>query len=184
MFDQLFECPLSVARYRNGPMLQERLAFLTHLANQGSSRSTLRSNACLLLAIAHALGQAPSPQKNLPLAAVKRKMAKQRRSGRSLYPLAVRWLRFMGCLQEQPALLTPWAKKMKAFADYMEREAELAPVTIYARCWWVRKFFSRLRVKGGSLHEITVQRIDTALQRLVALEGYSRVSIQGCATAL
>jgi integrase/recombinase XerD len=76
------------------------------------------------------------------------------------------------------------AKKMKAFADYMEREAELAPVTIYTRCWWVRKFFDRLRVKGGSLREITPERIDRALQKLVEPRGYSRVAIQGCATAL
>jgi site-specific recombinase XerD len=66
----------------------------------------------------------------------------------------------------------------------MEREAELSPVTIYGRRWWVRKFFDRLRVKGGSLHEITPQRIDMALQKLLEPGGYSREAIQGCVTAL
>ena len=35
MFDQLFTSPVAVARHRTGPLLEERLAFLTHLANQG-----------------------------------------------------------------------------------------------------------------------------------------------------
>ena len=90
----------------------------------------------------------------------------------------------MGRLQQRPAPLTPWAKKIKAFADYMEHEAELSPVTIYGRCWWVRRFFDRLRVKGGSLHGITPHRIDMAFQKLLEPGGYSRTTIQACAGAL
>ena len=41
MFDQLFKRPVAVARHRTGPLLEERLAFLTHLANQGYSRQEL-----------------------------------------------------------------------------------------------------------------------------------------------
>ena len=178
MFDQLFKRPVAVARYRSGPLLEERLAFLTHLANQGYSRKSLQKNARDLLAIAQMLGLASRPRKALTLAEVKRKMANQRR----LYPLAVRWLQFMGRLQQRPAPLTPWAKKIKAFADYMEHEAELSPVTIYSRCWWVTRFFDRLHVKGGSLHEITPHRIDMAFQKLLEPGGYSRKTIQTCAT--
>jgi site-specific recombinase XerD len=184
MFDQLFECPVTVARHRKGPMLEERLAFLSHLANQGYSRRTLRMTARHLLAIAEALRLGGWPRKALTVTEVQCKMASERRFYRSLYPLAVRWLRFAGRLRERPAPLTPWAKKMKAFADYMEREAELSPVTIYLRCWCLRKFFDRLRVKNGSLHGITPQRIDIALQKLIEPEGYSRPTIQGFATAL
>ncbi len=187
MFDQLFDRPSAVARYRNGPMLEERVAFLTHLANQSYSRRTLQAHAGYLLAIAHTLGRASPPLKALTLAEVRRKMSHQR----SLFPLAVRWLRFVGRLRERPAPLTNWAKKMKAFADYMEREAELLPVTVSSRCWWVRHFFKRLRVKGSSLREITPHRIDMAFQKLLAPGanprapgGYSRETIQGCATAL
>ena len=42
MFDQLFNCPAALARHRTGPLLEERLAFLTHLADQGYSRRDLR----------------------------------------------------------------------------------------------------------------------------------------------
>jgi len=88
MFDQLFERPFTVARYRQGPMLEERIVFLTHLANEGYPRRTLRRFAHYLLLIADTLGLVRPPRKPLILAAVKRKMANQRRY-HSLYPLAV-----------------------------------------------------------------------------------------------
>jgi integrase len=66
----------------------------------------------------------------------------------------------------------------------MEHEAELAPATIYGHCWYVNRFFDRLHVKNGSLHEITPHRIDMAFQKMLDPEGYSRETIRTCATAL
>ena len=180
MFDQLFDCPVTVARYRKGPMLEGRLAFLTHLANQGYSRRTLQNNARDLLAIAQMLVLAGRPRKALTLAEVRRIMANQHR----LCPLAARWLQFMGRLQQRPARPSSWAKKIKAFADYMEHETELSPVTSVGRCWWVRRFLDRLCVKGGSLYEITPHRIDTAFQKLLEPGGYARKTIQTLANTL
>src|SRR3972149_3733715 len=93
MFDQLYKCPITLARYRKGPMLEERIAFLTHLAKQGYARSTLLVNASRLLAIANGIGPAVRPRKVLTLAEVERRMAIQRRFYCSLCPLAIRWLR-------------------------------------------------------------------------------------------
>ena len=59
----------------------------------------------------------------------------------------------------------PFAEKIKAFADYMEQERGLSPVTIRNRCWLIPRFLSRLGTAGGSLREITPNRIDKALQR-------------------
>jgi site-specific recombinase XerD len=111
---------------------------------------------------------------------VKRKVAKPRR----LYELAIRWLKFMGRLRQRPIPPTPCAKKIKAFADYMEHEAELSPATIFNRCWYVSRLLDWLYVKGGSLHDITPHRIDAAFQKLLEPGGYSRASIQTCAGAL
>ena len=55
MFDKLFKRPIAVVRYRTGPFLEERLAFLAHLANEGYTRKSLQNNARDLLAIAHTL---------------------------------------------------------------------------------------------------------------------------------
>src|SRR5208337_2561711 len=90
----------------------------------------------------------------------------------------------MGRLQERPASLTPCAKKIKAFAGYMEHEEEQSPETVHGRCWWVKQFFEQLRVKGGSLHAVTPRRIDVAFQKLLEPRGYSRKSVRGCAHAL
>ena len=59
--------PFALAHHRSGPLLEERIAFLTHLANQGYSRKRLRTNARFLLAIAHTLGPASRPGKALTL---------------------------------------------------------------------------------------------------------------------
>ena len=55
MFDQLYTCPVAVARHRTGPLLEERLAFLTHLADQGYTPNALRRSARRLLVIARCL---------------------------------------------------------------------------------------------------------------------------------
>jgi site-specific recombinase XerD len=110
----------------------------------------------------------------MTLDGIKHKMTNQHR----LYPLATRWLRFMGRLQQRPAVVTLCAKKIKAFADYMVHEEEMWPATVRSRCWIVKRFLDQLRVKGGSLREITPHRIDTAFQKLLDPGGYSRKTIQ------
>ena len=180
MFDQLFTRPFAVTRHREGPMMEERLAFLAHRASQGYSRYGLRALACDLLAIAQMLGLANRPRKAMTVAEVKRKTSNRRR----LYPIATRWLKFLGYLEQRSAPLTPWPKKIKDFADYMEHEAELSPRTIYYNCYWVKRFFERLGVTGVSLHGITPHRIDMAFQKMLHPGGYSRHTIRGCATAL
>ena len=42
MFDQLFKSPRAIARHSTGPLLEERLRYLTHCAARGSTRSSLR----------------------------------------------------------------------------------------------------------------------------------------------
>jgi len=180
MFEQLFAFPDVVAHHRKGPMCQERVAFLTHLVNHGCSRKAVQRNARRLLVIARMFGAASRPEKVLTHAQIKHIIPQHRH----LFRLATRWFRFMGRLQQTRNLLNPCAKKIKTFADYMEHEAELSSLTIYGRCCWVRRFFDRLHVKDGSLREITPQRIDMVLQKLIGPGGYSRATIQGCATAL
>jgi site-specific recombinase XerD len=180
MFDQVYKYPAVVARHRAGPLLKERLAFLAHLADQGYCPRALMERAEGLLVIARMRGLTGRHRKAVTHNEVKRKTGNRR----GLFPLAVRWLQFMGRLQQPPAPLTPWTKKIKAFADYMEHEAGLSPVTIHHRRLRVGRFFERLGVKDGSLHAITPHRIDMAFQMMLAPGGYSRETIQGCATDL
>jgi integrase/recombinase XerD len=180
VFDQLYTSPGAVARHRSGPLLEERLAYLSHLMDQGYTLNGLRKKARGLLVIARLFGLTSRSRKALTLSEVKRKTANKER----LYLTAVRWLQLMGRLKQRPASLTPCAKKIEAFADYLEHEAELSPVTVYNRCWWVRQFFEQLRVKEGSLHAVTPRRIDVAFQKLLEPSGYSRKSVRACAHVL
>ena len=180
MFDQLFRCPRVVARYRTGPMFQERLAFLTHHVKLGYSRITVRKEAERLLLVARMLGLANQPRRAVTVADVERKLANHRR----LYPLAIRWLQFIGRLKQRPAPHSLSERKLKEFADYMENEAALSPATIHDRCGRVKRFLDQLQIKDGVLHKITPYRIEVAFQEMLELGGYSRGTIQGCATAL
>ena len=176
MFDQLHPSPAAVARYGGAPLLEERLAYVTHLADQGYAWDSLRQTASDLLLIVKMLGLSNPPRKAVTRDEVERKVANPPR----LRWLAVRWLKFMGRLRQRAAPANPCAKKIKAFADYMEHEAELSRVTVVTRSWFVTRLLDRLDVKGGSLHEITPRRIDMAFQKLLEPGGYSRATVQTC----
>ena len=180
MFDQLYTCRGVIARHCSGPLLIERLAFLAHLRDQGYIPNGLREKARDLLAISRMIGLASRPRKTMTLNEVKRKTANRR----CLFPLAVRWLRFMRRLQQRLDPLSPCEKKIKAFADYMKREAELSPVTIYQRCWWTKRFFESLHTRGDSLHKVTPHRIDVAFQKMLKSGSYSRMTIRAFAHSL
>ena len=180
MLDQLFEHPFALARHRSGPLVDERISFLTHLASQGYSRRTLREKARDLLAIAGTLGLARRPRKALTLGEVA--SAVGNRPPR--FPLAVQWLQFIGRLKHRPVPLTPCEKKIKAFADYMANEEGLRPETIRRRCGVVTRFLKHEGFKSGSLHKITPGQIDVAIQKLLNPGRYSRKTVVAFADAL
>jgi integrase/recombinase XerD len=180
MFAEIFDSPVTVARHHEGPMLKERLAFLSHLDRQGHFGTGLEKRARNLLSITQTLRLASWPRQAITLTEVKRRIGNRL----CLLPLAVQWLQFIGRLKKPCDPLTPWAKKIKAFADYMEQEAELSPATICSRCSRVRLFFEQLRIEHCSLHAITPDRIDTAFQKMLAPGGYSRTTIQTAADTL
>ena len=70
MFEQLFSRPDAVARYRSGPLAEERLAFLAHLAHLGLSNAALQKFAFHSLAAAHSLRLAERPHEAISAAEV------------------------------------------------------------------------------------------------------------------
>jgi len=60
MFDKLFRSRAVVQRHLSSPLLQERLEYLQHCANQGYSLTTLRELAADRLLIQNLLGLATS----------------------------------------------------------------------------------------------------------------------------
>jgi hypothetical protein len=172
MLDRLFKHPFALARHRTGPLVEERVAFLTHLASQGYTRWSLRKKARDLLAIARTLELTGQPRKAMTLAVVESKLANQC----GLLPLAVRWFQFMGHLQQRPAPLTRCERKVKAFADYMAHEKGFRPDTIRRRCGVVTQFLKHEDFKSGSLHKITPGQIDVAIQKMLDAARHLRSS--------
>jgi site-specific recombinase XerD len=176
MFEQLFQTAHALARHRAGPLLEERRAFLTQLADRGLTRPTLRIIAQKLLVFTKTFALVKHPQRIIKREEIERRIADHR-----LRSLARRWLRFLQRLEEPPAAISPYADKIKAFADFMKRERGLSPVTIRNRCWLIPRFLNRLGRSDDSLGEITAQRIDEILQEMIREGHYARVSIQSMA---
>jgi hypothetical protein len=59
MFDQLFRYPAVLRRHRDGPLADERTAYLARLAARGSAPGTLLKYARYCLAIAHVVQATP-----------------------------------------------------------------------------------------------------------------------------
>jgi hypothetical protein len=56
MFNQLFNRPWAVERHTTAPLAEERLRYLSHCAEQGANRDTLRHVAQAQLAVIEQLG--------------------------------------------------------------------------------------------------------------------------------
>jgi integrase/recombinase XerD len=194
VFEQLFKQPRALARQRSGPLLEERLRYLGHLANQGLSRRSLQTAAHYTVFVADRLCLADRPGEPIPLAEVERSarlwaenppLFGQRRPSRLLFfQHATAWLRFLGRLQLPPAGPRLHAEQVDAFADYLRRDRGLSPRTIDTYCPAVEAFLGDLGAPGHSLAALTIAQIDEALIARVSRQGYARRTVAGLARAL
>jgi site-specific recombinase XerD len=197
MFEQLFSRPKALERQRTSPLAEERRAYLNHLAQQGMARSTKREAAVYLVIVAHQLRLADRPTETITLAEVQRQAtrwanrpdkksslkgvahARQRFLG-----TATAWLRFLGRLKEPSPPTSPYAERIAAFADYLQRERGLAPQTISTHCDYLQRFLHVLNVPPKTLPQITLRQIDQAFMDKIIPAGYARSTIHHYADAL
>lgn len=197
MFDQLFERPRALARHRAGPLVEERLRYLAHLARQGMAHATLSQAAVYTLIVADRLRLADRPGATIGLGEIERQavrwanrpaLAPEHRGShrpRKLFRQhATRFLRFLGRLQLPAPGPRPHAAQIDAFADYLIRERGLSPRTREYYCPVVEAFLGDLGRAGHSLAELTAAQIDDALAARVTRGGYARRTVQGLTSAL
>ena len=67
MFERLFHQPRPLTRQRAGPLLEERLRYLCHRADQGITRRILQETARFLLVVADVLRLADRPDEFISL---------------------------------------------------------------------------------------------------------------------
>ena len=197
MFEQLFKRPKALARQRTGPLAKERLAYLTHLTQQGITRGTRRETALYLLIIAHQLRLAERPAEAIPLTEIQRQATRwANRPDKKTTPegipharqrflgFATAWLRFLGRLHEPPPPSSPYADRIAAFADYLLRERGLSPQTIRTHCQYLRSFLHHLDMPPEALAQVTLRQIDRTFMDKIAPAGYARSTIHHHADAL
>jgi len=194
VFEQLFEGTQTLARQRAGPLLEERLRYLNHLASQGLSCHYLRHTAYYLLSVATCLRLADRPNDPISLAEIEVKAClwanrfpdgKQRHRSYSCFiGHASRWLRFLDRLQLPPAPPRPHASHLDAFADHLRRERGLSPRTIDTYCSVVEAFLDDLNRSGHALEHLSITHIDEALIAQIRKGGYARRTVQSLAKAL
>lgn len=195
MFDQILRHPHALKRHRNSPLIEERRAFLTHLAKQGLSHENLCSTANYLLTIIEYLQLDRRDGENISVEEIERyakawanrklrpkRMKSSRKSQRSFRSVATRWLEFLERLETPPQKAGPYEAMITSYSDYMLRERGLASATIRGRCWFLRRFLGQL--SDVSLEQITIKQIDELLQQFVQTGSYSRVTIRLWATNL
>jgi integrase/recombinase XerD len=191
MFERLFNRPITLAQHWAGPLLEERLRYLSRLAEQGVARHGLQVRAYYLLIVAQRLRLAERPGEVITPGEIERQARRwaQQPGPRKVigsewqrvYFLryATQWLQFCGRLQPLSEPPHRYAEMIAPFADFLGREKGLVPSTIRACCSRVRQFLDRLvPTAGDSLGTITVTQLDEALADYVAAGGYSRTTVQ------
>ena len=184
-------------RHLISPLLQERLEYLQHCANQRYGLTTLRELAADLLLIQNLLGLATSSD-SLGLAAVQAgvsrwvnrrprhfKYTNGRRGRVQVLSRAVRWLRFLlGRLRLPDETPPAYRSLLEPFADYLRVEKGLLEGTIQTRHWYVEDFLAWFFRDHSSLSQIAITDVDEALARKGRDDGYARLSVRAYASSL
>jgi hypothetical protein len=140
MFHRLFTSSRAVDRHSKGPLLEERLRYLTHCVEQGSTRSSLRLLAQHLLIFTDQFNL--ETRHNLSLEEIQKVavawvgsspraygMAHGRCGRTRFISNAKKWFTFLGRLQSSAAP-TPYANLINDFSDHLVHDRGLAQSTV------------------------------------------------------
>jgi hypothetical protein len=162
MYDELFQVPAVVARYRSGLYAESREQFLKKARVDGYSPLMLERMAWALLLVAEIVRDAggsitPKRLRSALLRRVKSKWPGHPPSPHTIKLIlqaGVPWLRSMGALIVKPERPRRFATELLAFKEYARVEQGLSPATI-ASCdeairWFFASLPSRVRSLGAS----------------------------------
>jgi site-specific recombinase XerD len=194
MFEKLFDYQSVQARHRNAPFAQEREAYLSHRAGQGSAKGTLLNIARELLVVCRYLHVLPHQEidpAEIEVAAHRwarrqrrRHRAQSLRWSQALFILrATQWLRFLGLLKQPKENPAPLSNLVEDFASFCSRDRGLSPVTVRDYCWHVRDFLSWWNAQGRPFTAVSVRDVDAYISFRSAGR-WTRVSVASCAKSL
>ena len=194
MFDDLFTRPGIIGRYLATPLYGERLSYLTHCAQGGARRTTLRKIAADQVNLVHLLNlregervsvtriEAATVQWSLPGGRRCRRPAEPEQCQR-FFGHAVRWLRFVDMLEEPNGAQHSHAGEVVVFTAWMRNERGWSEDTVHGCCGTIDHFFVWLDEWGVALASVGNADIDRAVARWHARD-LSRVTIHDYAQRL
>ena len=171
MFEALFIDRGTIARYRCEPLLEERLSYLRHCAQEGARPLTLRTIAATQITLIRLLDLRAGERVSVP----RIEAAADRRSSQPAQPSvrrifvsrAVRWLRFAGLLDEpcRGRQRHAHVAEVTVFREWMRKERGWTEATIRNCCHTIDRFFDWLGEWGITLGAVVVTDIDRAVMR-------------------
>lgn len=194
MFEEIF-FPQTAERYRAAPLVEQRERYLRHLRKTGARRSTLRKCANDQLILVRLLKLRDGERVHLwqiEAATAIWAQPKARRCDRSASPKArarfvgraVRWLRFLGWLDEAHEARHRHGVELDAYETWMRSDRGLSEETIRDYRAAADQFFEWLARAEIPLASVTIVDIDKAIGDKKARGACGRRSIHDYAQRL
>jgi hypothetical protein len=193
MLDAFLEHPFFLNRHRQAPLLKERVSFLNHLQQRGTSRKAPRNLSAELLQVVRLLKL--TKMRDVSLEEIERAArcwARQQRanpkahsygnSASSFIYAAKKWLRSHGRLKLPSVPPMRFADQLSGFARYMTEEQGLSPYSVRSHCWKTSKFLEWFGERHRSLATARIEDVDAFLA-MKGASGWNRTSVS-CETKL
>jgi site-specific recombinase XerD len=170
MFEEIF-FPQNAARYRAAPLVEVRERYLVHLKETGARRSTLRKCANDQLSLVRLLNLKDGDRvsrSQIEAAAATWSQPKGRRCDQAasletsghFINLGLRWLAFVGWLDQPDGRRHPHDAEVRAFERWLREERGLSTATIQDYCRAADRFFLWLEGRGTPLVDVGMTDID------------------------
>ena len=197
MFEELFTKPYNIGTYRAAPLVEPRERYLRHLAESGVSRFVLRQLALDQVRLLQLLDlregekvavaqiQATAPDWfHARLHSLGHRPPTTRKSTKRSLSRVIRWLRFLGWLDEPEEDRHPYSGELGAFEEWMRTERGHAEGTIENNLRSATEFLDWLGAHGKRLESVRVADVDASIEAKQTGRPYSRVTIRGHAQRL
>ena len=187
MFETLYKDPATIAKYQHAPLLEKRVRYLRWVVASGAVVEVARRVARAQLALMELL-YLPDADVPIPLATVEKAVQERCRSvpavsAADFRRYALRWLRFLGWVEDPPRDTHPHARHLEAFATWMRDERGLSEATVGNCLCEGNRFFAWAAGRDLRLADMAIGDVDAYLAARIATGGLRRTSartVAGC----
>ena len=197
MFEELFTKPSAIERYEAAPLVEPRERYLRHLAEGGANRLTLRQIAFDQVRLFDVLDlhegekvtvaqiEATAPDwAHARRHRLGRRPPTTRKSTKRSLSRVIRWLRFLGWLDEPEEVPHPYSVELGAYEEWMRAERGYAEGTIDGMLRSAAEFLDWLAASGKRLESVGITDVDAAIEAKKVRSDCGRVTIRGHAERL